>query len=566
MKKRIFSLCLVLLFLLAGCAQKPKKNPMPISSQYDNSVSSEDVTSSEEQETAQTAIADKYYELNGGSNIFENLMDDEDDKNSSFDINVEKNTIPATLSTKWDAANVSPKKDGGASKEAQAMRKKVINAKNTADNYDLTGKTVYYISPNGDDKNDGLSPKKAIKTLNADAVYLNPLKSGDVLLFERGGVWRMSNTLKAQEGVIYGSYGKGEKPTFVGSIKNYAKAEYWNASNKENVWKLTVADTDIGLIVFNHGEMVGWKKYNGVTTLENNGDYYYNPKDETIYLYFDKGNPGKYFKDIEVCLNKSAIGISQDNVVIDNIRIKYYGRFGISMSGNDNTKITNCEIGFIGGATQSETLRYGNCIQQWNSTDKQLVENCWLYQAYDTGLTFQGNDNYETGVNEKGENRVGDKVYYKDVSYVNNIIEYCVFAIEVWHGDNGSEHLSKWQNVDISGNVMSQNGYGWSSKQRPDKVGSAICVRERWFPNATGCKITNNIFDMSSRMFVHWSFSGGPYGDWTIKGNTFYQTNNSKNESMWYGGLKEAINQSTFEAAIDSFDKSPKLVKWLTSK
>ena len=563
MKKRIFSLCIVLLFLLAGCTQEPKKNPMPISSQYDNSVSSEEVTSSEEQETAQTAIANKYYEFNGGNNIFEDFMGDEEDKNSSFDINVEKNTIPATLSTKWDATNVSPIKNGGALKEAQAMREKVLNSKNTAEIYKWSGKT-YYVSPDGDDKNDGLSPKTAIRTLNADAIYLSPPKPGDAILFERGGVWRMTNSIKAYEGVVYGSYGKGEKPTFVGSIKNYAKAEYWNASNKENVWKLTVADTDIGLIVFNHGEMVGWKKYNGVTTLENNGDYYYNSKDETIYLYFDKGNPGKYFKDIEIALKKHAIGISKDNVVIDNLRIKYYAHHGISMSNNKNTKITNCEIGFIGGATQTETTRLGNCIQQWNSTDKQLVENCWLYQAYDTGYTWQGRDAAGNHLDSNTTTGAGENVYYRNIDVKNNVIEYCCYAVEFWHNDNGVPCLAKVENFNIQNNVLRQNGYGWSEGQRPDKNGNAIYVNQRWFPNAKNCKIQNNILDLSKRMLVYWSFTGGPYGEWEINGNTYYQSKNVKNEGVWYGGLKETTNQSELASAVATFDNSPKLVKWLT--
>ena len=562
MKRRIFSVCLVLLMLLAGCGQKTDEKAVPISSQYEDTSSdtpSTDDTQSEPDLPADGQEEEKAptYELSGGEDVLESLMgDDSEDSFTGTVAVVEKGTQPSTLDTKWDAANTSPVK-GGANAEADAMRKKVLSTKNTSEYYTWSGRT-FYVSPDGNDENDGLSPKTAIRTLNADAVYINPLQPGDAVLFERGGVWRMTTGISAREGVTYGSYGTGEKPTFYGSALNYADATYWTPSQKANIWKITISDTDIGLIVFNHGELVGNKKMNGITSLSENGDYYHNHNDDTIYFYFDKGNPGKYFKDIEICLNKAAFGVSRDN-----LRIKYYGRFGVSMSGNNNTKITNCEFGFIGGAIQSGKLRYGNAIQQWNSTDKQLIENCWIYQVYDTAITFQGNDSYETGVNENGEKRVGDKVYYKDVSYVNNLIEYCVYAIEFWHGDNGQEHLARMENVTLSGNILRFSGYGWSAEQRPDKNGNAFYTNQRWFPNAKGCKIQNNILDVSKRALVYWAFVGGPYGEFDISGNTFYQALNPKTEGLWYGGLREATSQSTLEGAIASYDKSPLKVQWL---
>ncbi len=554
MKLRIFSLCIALLLVLAGCGQKKAEKPVFISSKYEDTSS--DTTPDDTQPEAPV------YELSGGDNVLESLMgDDFDESNTGSAAVVEKGTQPSTVDTKWDASNTSPV-SGGASLEAANMREKVLSAKNTSEYYKWSGRT-FYVSPDGNDDNDGLSPQTAIRTLNADAVYMNPLKPGDAVLFERGGVWRMTTSISTREGVTYGSYGTGEKPTFYGSAENYADEKYWTPSQKENIWKLTISDTDIGLIVFNHGELVSHKKMNGITALGENGDYYHNHNDDTIYLYFDKGNPGKYFKDIEVCLNKAAFSIGKDNVVLDNLRIKYYGRFGVSMCDNDNTKITNCEFGFIGGAIQSGTVRYGNAIQQWNSTDKQLIENCWIYQCYDTGITFQGNDSFETGYNENGERRVGDKVYYKDVSYINNLIEYCVYAIEFWHGDNGVSHPVRMENVDLSGNILRFSGYGWSAEQRPDKNGNAFYTNQRWFPNAKGCKIQNNILDVSKRALVYWSFVGGPYGEFDISGNSFYQALNPKTEGLWYGRLREATSQSTLEAAVTAYDKNPLIIRWL---
>lgn len=558
MKTRILALFLVLLFVLAGCTQKPANEAVvPMSSQYEEVTEDlNDNTSSDETPESTPSNNKVTYEANGGQDVYEGLMGgDEEGGNKGFSMVVEKNTIPATLSTKWEATSTSPVK-GGATKEAEAMRKKVINSKNTADLYKWSGKT-YYISPNGDDKNDGLTPQTAIKTFDADAIYMTPLKPGDALLFERGGVWRLTSAINAREGVTYGSYGKGEKPTLVGSMKNYADPELWVASKKENIWKLTVADSDIGLIVFNHGEMTGWKKYNGVTVLEKNGDYYYNKNDETIYLYFDKGNPGKYFDDIEVGLNASAFSVNRDDVVIDNIRIKYFGNHGINMGGNDNATITNCELGFIGGATQTGTTRFGNAIQQWGTTDKQLVDNNWIYQAYDTGYTWQGKDG-------SGRSGTGAEVYYNNITVTNNVIDYCALAIEFWHGDNNAEFLGDVKNFILNNNILTMSGYGWSADQRPDKCGYAICVRSRWFPNAKGCQIKNNIFDVTSKYTVYWSFSNGPHGEWDISGNTFYEASSKLERAVWYGGIKEFKDQGSLADAVAAFDSKPAKVTWLT--
>ena len=543
----LFAICLV---VCSGCGKQVKKvNP------YSSAIE----TVAEETEDNKSSKAK--YEVSGGEDVFASFL--EEDEEAAATVLVEKGTSVPTLETKWTSMNFTPVK-GGSEDAAVAMRKKILNTGNTSDYYTWSGKT-YYVSPDGNDDNDALSPQTAVKSLDSDAFVLNPPKSGDAVLFERGGLWRMTGSVKAREGVIYGSYGTGEKPTFYGSLANYADEKYWLASKKGNVWKLTIPDEDIGLIVFNNGELVGHKRLNGVTSLEKNGDYYFNYNDDTVYLYCNKGNPGKYYKDIEVCLKKSGIGIGKDNVVVDNLKIKYYGVFGITMCDNNNTKITNCEIGFIGGALQAGTTRYGNGIQQWNSTDKQLVENNWIYQAFDSGYTFQGNDNYETGINAAGEKRINDKVYYKDIVVKNNLIEYCTDGFEFWHqSKSGEPCLANIENFDCRDNLLRYNGYGWGGMQRKNFIGHAIYFGKHNFQNAKNCVITNNVFDLSSRALTYWVFAGDRLGDWKITNNTFYQANNTHMEAIWAGSVRYFSDQATLATAIESiFDPAPALVKWL---
>ena len=82
---------------------------------------------------------------------------------------------------------------------------------------------LFYISPRGNDSNDGLSPATPWKTLAALDAYSIP--EGSEVLFERSGIWR--GKFKALPGVTYSSYGSGEKPRIYGSPLDGAKTGHW---------------------------------------------------------------------------------------------------------------------------------------------------------------------------------------------------------------------------------------------------------------------------------------------------------------------------------------------------
>ena len=76
------------------------------------------------------------------------------------------------------AAETEPKwhpYHGGADEQAEALKQEVLNTK---DELVITG-TTYYVSPYGDDENDGTSPATAWQTLDGLVAHRDILKEGD---------------------------------------------------------------------------------------------------------------------------------------------------------------------------------------------------------------------------------------------------------------------------------------------------------------------------------------------------------------------------------------------------
>ena len=102
------------------------------------------------------------------------------------------------------------------------------------DSEDFAG-AVYYVSAEGDDENDGLSPESAWKTLAKVSSF--DFCEGDAVRFRRGDVFR--GCVKTRSGVKYCAFGEGEKPKLYGSEKNLANPDLWKIYDSEkNIWKL----------------------------------------------------------------------------------------------------------------------------------------------------------------------------------------------------------------------------------------------------------------------------------------------------------------------------------------
>lgn len=387
---------------------------------------------------------------------------------------------------------------GFVDRKAAELKEKIMNAANA---WDGTG-TAYYVSNGGCDEQDGLTPETAWKTLNRVNTFAG-YKEGDWVLFERGGEWR--GQLNAQGGVHYSAYGKGDKPIMTGSDKNYAIAGEWTQTEVKNVWRhADVKTNDVGLVVFNHGEAWSFKMVVGIGGFEGRLEQmsedlqmYHSLDDQHVYLYSDKGNPGERFASIEMAEKRHVITVEGDNVLIDNLFVRYGGSHGIGTMDRNGLTVRNCVFAWIGGSLQgldsqaktASTTRYGNAVEIYIACRDYTVENCYIYQVYDAAITHQfKNYNPET-------------VRHENVLYRDNLIEKCTYSIEYFLDQyDAPEQIMK--NVEMVGNICRLAGYGFGH-QRPDKTQAAHIKSWDGHGNrGENIRIHDNIFDRSRYMVV----------------------------------------------------------------
>ena len=419
---------------------------------------------------------------------------------------------------------------------ADALKKSILEAK---DEIKVSGKT-YYVSEKGDDANDGLSKTSPIKT-NARVSELE-LCPGDAVLFERGGIFRGNITAKA--GVTYAAYGEGKKPRIYGSPENGADPAKWTLlEGTDNIWIYEKRMCDVGVLVFDEkqssikripsfidGKYVlrsdrktpfDIKKHlnkdlchfcDNSSETDKFGLPCYTQPIGVLYLRCDKGNPGEVFKSIEFNVRPNVIRISGNNIHIDNLAIMFGGCHGVGAGTVTGLHVTNCEIGWIGGCIQfyhtsgeyiGNVVRYGNGIEIYGGCVDYLCDRNYIYQCYDAGVTHQ----LSAG---------GDRdCKQKDVTYSNNLIEYCTYSYEYFLGKTDAHNCVRFQkNIRVVNNIMRYAGFGFGEQRySPANYFPAAHVKGWDHHNYLddGYVIENNIFDRSRDMMLHCCAIKGEY-------------------------------------------------------
>ncbi len=428
--------------------------------------------------------------------------------------------------------------------ELEALKINRINEiKNAKDELCISEQT-YYVSADGCDQNDGLSPESAWRTL--ERVSSADLKVGDGVLFHRGDLFR--GMVYAQEGVSYGAFGKGEKPKFYAWREDLADPELWEQSDKtNNIWKYKKGIADVGSLVFNGGEKHSLKHIPSYicgkfvcredeskpflmeNEMKGNLDIYWhfektlttknyteenlepvpeveNITDGELYLRCDEGNPGEVFDSIEAIARTCAFRTNgKKNITIDNICMKYYGVHAVAAGGPlvEGLKVTNCEIGWIGGTIQNyygldpnypqggrgTVTRFGNGVEIYGGCRDYEVSNCYIYEIYDAGVTHQVTTN-------------GKKYVMEDIRYKDNLIDKNVYSIEYFLDMNKGDVESYMKGIEISGNILMNSGFGWG-QQRHNKHTPAHIKGWSYVNRASDFKIHDNIFAFAGFRMLH---------------------------------------------------------------
>ncbi len=382
--------------------------------------------------------------------------------------------------------------------EAEAMRRRILDAPDTLK---AKGGKTYYISYKGDDANDGLTPATAWRTVRNLRAKTPALAEGDLVLFERGGVYHDAELYPVSHTGV-GAYGEGRKPQLYAGDKNYADPTLWEQVDGHYAkWRTKIpadrknADAmhhNIGNIIFDHGYgcAADYKRL-AREELSTDFDFYHDMEENYLYLYYSMGNPGAQFESIEMAPKYGIIVIAGGNedITVENLCCKYTGGHAIFAYCGKGITVRGCEIGYIGGSMQTPTVRYGNGIEFYSKAENMLVENCWIYECFDAGYTNQSAGDEDFGIN---------------ITVRDNLIEYCNYNIELWMRNNPGK--SGLKNCLYSGNILRFAGYGFGTKRRIGSNSSAVSNFSMVHHEAVPCEnvvIENNLLDGATRYLLY---------------------------------------------------------------
>lgn len=391
---------------------------------------------------------------------------------------------------------------------ASFTEKRISEIRSTKTEVTVSG-VSYYVSGDGDDENDGRSPEKPWKTMKrvTDAEELQP---GDGVFFKRGELFR--GQIITKPGVTYSAYGEGEKPKLYGWDKNSASPALWKKTDCPFVWEYAEKyDIDIGVIVWDDKEFARkvyqsnyledgtqqdyrtkapFKDYHDLTE---DKSFWVDDETGTLYLRYEKGNPAVFGGDIEMTKREAVIrNMNNADVTVDNLCIGY-GNFGVASGTCQGLTVQNCEIKWIGGCIQTSWKKsgrpnhipYGNGIEIYGGAQDFTVKNNYIWQNYDAAAT-----------NQLGKN--GQKTFNKCVRYLDNVLENCVYSIEIFFGyyEGEDDYVRRNDDTLIEGNIMRlAGGFGHVSRIDPGCTSFIRCGTI--VSDTTDFIVRSNIFDRS---------------------------------------------------------------------
>ncbi len=272
---------------------------------------------------------------------------------------------------------------------------------------------TFHIDPaNGDDANDGLTPERPVKTYAT-----RTFTGGDTVLFRRGSIIRdrlYTCNGTEQAPVVYGAYGDGATPAFLGSVAAGDSGKW--IEERPSIWRYTEPpSSEVCNLVFNNGASCGILRWQ-LEDLQHPGEWHYTGfgkqhGGDILYLCSPR-NPGLVYENIECVLwSQRKLAGGERHVVLENLSFRNSGVHGYQEFHTEHVVIRNCEFRFIGGAVwnRERRIRFGNAVELWDGASDVVVEGCRFDNIYDSGVTHQGG----------GTKHIPERVFFRDNLFVD---------------------------------------------------------------------------------------------------------------------------------------------------
>lgn len=431
-------------------------------------------------------------------------------------------------------------------KKAEERRQAILNS---ATDVTYTG-TAYYVSNDGSDKNDGLSPEHPWATIAR--VNQASIKQGDAVFFERGGTWRCSEPVRCARGAVYSAYGEGAKPRLIASPENGAGGEKWSLlDGTDNIWVFYKDMLDCGAVVLN--EKTAAEKVLGFW----NGTQYLNypgPDARTIggnftpefllsqpafrveeqltqdlaffseasselpdslpaylqgamaefdkndkplshysagplYLRCDAGNPGELYDSIEFIVPTGVLSDPlPEDCTVDNLYIGFAGS-GL-VCGEANISVQNCELAWIGGCVTSYSF------EDLDGNPRGAVRMGGALSSHADNTTIT--NNYIHEIYEEGflveifgaQHEYVEDFVVENTRFCGNILYHAGSGLGYFNWDNEADPERMFKNFLYEDNMVLFIGLNnWSSRN----TSSGFTIDGG--PNLQeGCVFRNNLF------------------------------------------------------------------------
>lgn len=274
--------------------------------------------------------------------------------------------------------------------------------------------TVYYVSNDGNDSNDGFTPTSAWQTI--EHVNEQSFQPGDSILFRRGDIWRetlyVTSSGSFTDWITFGAYGAGEKPRLLGSVQ----AVGWTQV-ATNIWR---SDTPLENPYhggYSYAEVffesqdgtINWGEQQDYDAafVQMTTEYDWSWNANTLYV-FAPSNPNTRYSAVEVPQRDSIIRLPNvdgeyvsdedyvEYVTFDNLELMFAMRHGIYPGYNEieahGLRITNNHIGYIGVKGGSSAY----CIAAWHSD--MLIQNNIIQDCGRRGISLNTYTTYTPGL------------------------------------------------------------------------------------------------------------------------------------------------------------------------